>query len=360
MKLAGWKIVAGSWFLAALLSVPAWGADTGRNRTATPGTLNYVEGQASIGDQTLDSKAVGSAELQNGQVLATGNGKAELLLTPGVYLRLGDNSSVQMISTGLTNTQLALSQGQAMLEVDQIFPENNIRISQPGASTRVLKTGLYDFDAANNTVRVFDGKADVFEGDHPTTVKGGHEVVLHPDAKLKSQGFDKKEIARNDDLYRWSSLRSEYLSEANIDTAQYFYANGWYGPGWGPGFWGPGWWGPGFWGAGWFWDPWFGGFTFVPVGGYLFNPFGWGFYSPRFVHLAPYTVASGPHVFNGSRPVALGSGFHNHAVTAFNGAGTRGGGFRGAPAGGSSHGAGGSSSGFHGGGGFGGGFHGGR
>src|SRR5579863_8873716 len=328
MRLARWKMVAGGWFLAALLSVPAWGADyPDSHRTATPGTLNYVEGQASIGDQTLDSKSVGSAELQNGQELATANGKAELLLTPGVYLRLGSNSSVRMVSNGLTNTNIALDQGEAMLEVDQIYPQNNISISQSGANTRVVKTGLYGFDAVNHEVRVFDGKADVFTGDHETTVKGGHEVALNGDSevKVKAHGFDKKAMEQSDDLYRWSSLRSQYLSEANVDTAQLFYANGWYGPGWGPGFWGAG-----FWGSGWFWDPWFGGFTFVPGAGFFYNPFGWGFYSPLLVYRAPVTVAHVPHVFNGSRPVAIGNGFHNHAVTTFNG-GARAGGFRGAP-----------------------------
>lgn len=357
MKLARWKMVAGGWFLAALLSVPAWGTDYARSqRTATPGTLNYVEGQASIGDQALDSKSVGSAELQNGQEMTTANGKAELLLTPGVYLRMGSNSAVRMVSNGLTNTQVALDQGEAMLEVDQIFPQNNISISQSGANTRVLKTGLYDFDAADGHVRVFDGKADVFTGDHQTTVKGGHEVALNADpnadVKVKAHGFDKKAVEQSDDLYRWSSLRSQYLSEANVDSAQLLYANGWYGPGW----WGPGFWGAGFGGPGWWWDPWFGGFTFVPGAGFFYNPFGWGFYSPLLVFRAPVTVAHVPHVFNGSRPVAIGQGFHNHAVTAFNGAGTRGGGFRGAPAGGGMRGGGG----FHGGGFSGGGFHGGR
>src|SRR5215831_18442064 len=122
MKLARWKTLAGSLFLAAVLSVPAWGADTDNRHNAVPGTLNYVEGQASIDNQTLDSKSVGDAELQNGQILETGNGKAEILLTPGVYLRIGDNSSVKMVSANLTNTQLALDRGQAMLEVDQIYP----------------------------------------------------------------------------------------------------------------------------------------------------------------------------------------------------------------------------------------------
>src|SRR3974390_519291 len=103
-----WKMAVGSCFLAALLSVPTWGATTDNRRTAVPGTLNYVEGQASMGDQSLNSQAVGNAELQSGQVLETGNGKAEILLTPGVYLRLGSNSSVKMVSNSLTNVEVAL------------------------------------------------------------------------------------------------------------------------------------------------------------------------------------------------------------------------------------------------------------
>src|SRR6266568_9307656 len=208
MRLARWSTAAGILFLAALLSVPAWGAYSDSKHTATPGTLNYVEGQASIGDQNLDSKAVGSAEVQAGQVLATQNGKAEVLLTPGVFLRLGSNSSVKMISPGLTNTQLALNQGEAMLEVDEIHSQNDIRIGQPGAETHVLKTGLYNFDASNHEMRVFDGKADVLAGDQKVTVKGGHDLALNTGGKLKAQGFDKKALAESDDLYRWSSLRS--------------------------------------------------------------------------------------------------------------------------------------------------------
>jgi hypothetical protein len=269
-----------------------------------PGTLNYVEGQASMGDQNLDSKSVGQAALENGQVLETGNGKAEILLTPGVYLRLGSNSSVKMLNDSLTNTQVSLQQGEAMLEVDQLYKENFIHVTQPGADTRVEKTGLYDFDAANNAVRVFDGKAIVNADDRNTTVKKNHEVQL-TSAKVKARSFDAKAVEQNSDLYRWSSLRSEYLSEANVQTARLYYTNGWYGPGW--------------WGPGWYWDPWFAGFTFLPGDGFFYNPFGWGFYSPLVVWRAPVVVGGGFHHFNGSRPVAIGHGFHNHAVTAFHG-----------------------------------------
>ena len=336
MRLAQWKMAAGSTLLAALLTLPAWG-DTQNRHTAMPGTLNYVEGQASIGEQNLNSKDVGATNLQDGQTLATENGKTEILLTPGVYLRLGNDSSVRMVSNSLTNTQVALDQGEAMVEVDQIYPQNNITINQQGANTRILKKGLYAFDVRNEDIRVFDGKANVFAGDRKITVKGGHDLALDTGGKLKARDFDKKEVAKSDDLYRWSSLRSEYLSQANVDAAQLYVANGWYGPGW--------------WGAGWYWDPFYAGFTFIPGGGYFYNPFGWGFYSPLAVYGAPYIGGyHGYHHFDGSRPVAIGHGFHNHAVRSF-GNGGRFGGFHG---GGMRGGGGFHSGGFHGGG-----FHGG-
>jgi hypothetical protein len=52
-----------------------------------PGSINYVEGQASIGGETLNPKSIGSIELEKGQSLTTQAGKVEILLTPGVFLR---------------------------------------------------------------------------------------------------------------------------------------------------------------------------------------------------------------------------------------------------------------------------------
>ena len=201
MRFGTWKTAIGSCFLAALLTVPLWGSNTDNRRTATPGTLNYVEGQASIGDQTLNSQAVGSAELQNGQVLETGDGKAEILLTPGVYLRLGSDSSVKMISNSLANTEVTVSRGEAMVEVDEIYHENNLRVSQPGADTKLVKTGLYRFDAGNGAVRVFDGKAMVTADDRTITVKKNQELAFNS-PKLKARGFNKDQVTKNDDLYR--------------------------------------------------------------------------------------------------------------------------------------------------------------
>ncbi len=237
MRISRWSTLA-SMFLALVLSVPAWAT-----RTALPGTLNYVEGNASFGTQALDSKLIGSAELQTGQSLATENGKAEMLLTPGVYLRAGDNSSVRLISPSLIDTRVAVDQGEAMVEVDELHPENDIRVTQDGETTQLVKTGLYDFDADTTRFRVFDRQALVQEGDSKVPVKSGHQVPLNWRLAKQGEKFDKDEYEQSD-LYRWSSLRSSYLAEANVDAARIYV--GMDGP-----------WGPGWIGAGWYWDPWF-------------------------------------------------------------------------------------------------------
>lgn len=45
-------------------------------------------------------------------------------------------------------------------------------------STRLLKAGLYDFDADSGQIRVFDGQAAVNIDDRQIKLKGGHEIAL--------------------------------------------------------------------------------------------------------------------------------------------------------------------------------------
>jgi hypothetical protein len=67
-------------FLAALIFSPVWGSVPPQ-----PGTVNYIEGHAAIGAEALTDKSVGSAKLGAGQSLSTEDGKAEILLTPGIF-----------------------------------------------------------------------------------------------------------------------------------------------------------------------------------------------------------------------------------------------------------------------------------
>jgi hypothetical protein len=257
----------GGQLVLILLATAALGAARTISMPA-PGTVNYVEGEVALEGRSLSEKSVGSAQVEAKQVLDTGQGKAELLLTPGVFFRLGDHSKVRMVSAGLANTKVELVKGVAMLEVAELFKENDLSVAVGGRTARIDKTGLYDFNADQPAVGVLDGKATVFEGDAHVTLKKGHQAVLSGQA-LKFAGINKKTF-ENNDLYRWSRLRSEYESEANMDAARtVVVAGGWYGPGW-------------------YWDPFWSFYAFVPGNGILYSPFGWGFYSPGWVVVPRY------------------------------------------------------------------------
>lgn len=257
--------------------------------TATPGTVNYVEGQATMNGQPIDHNAIGSMQLQPGQGVMTQNGRVEVLLTPGVFVRVGSNSSLQMVSPDLANTEVRLDRGRALVEVDWIQKENRIRVDIGNVPVMIQEKGLYDFDADQHQVRVFDGRAAVLQGDEEKHIQGGHEMTLTA-GKLKAEGFDKK--AYEDDLYRWSRLRSSALAEANIEMGRTYYGAYGYAP--------SPWIGPG-----WYWDPWFFGYTWLPGDGIFWNPWGFGFFSPIAVFRAPVIVGfrGGFHHFGpGFRP----------------------------------------------------------
>jgi hypothetical protein len=308
-------------------------ADQMQAPPAHPGTVNYVEGAAYLEGQPLKSKDAGDATLEAGQELTTGKGKAEILLTPGVFLRLDSDSAVKMVSPDLTLTQVELDKGRGGIEVDEIHDQNNLQVIDAGVTTRLEKKGYYEFDADQPTAMVFKGEARTQVADGKwSKIKGGHELLLKAGADGQSLAKEKpRDFDTNapDDLYKWSSLRSQYLAEANNEIAPQ-YAEAGYAPGW---YWNP---------SGW-------GYTFIGAGPF-YSPFGWGFYpfgwSPWYGYWGGYGGGyriHGPYMGPGRfhrygeyhAPSAVRSGgFHSSA------------GFQG-----------GAASGFHGG--LGGGFHGG-
>src|SRR6266536_4682363 len=74
--------------------------------SAHSGLVHYVEGQVLLDGKAVDVKYSQFPEVRVDQVLKTEEGRAEVLLTPGVFLRLAENSSFRMISNKLIDTQI--------------------------------------------------------------------------------------------------------------------------------------------------------------------------------------------------------------------------------------------------------------
>lgn len=259
---------------------------------AAPGIVNYVEGQTTLDGRSITTQSVGTAQLQPGQMLETANGRAEVLLSPGVFLRVGQNSAVRMVSPDLLDTRVELARGSALVEADQLHDEGRIRIQDNGATATLLKKGLYRFSADTPSVAVYDGKAQVMADDKTVEVKGGREVSLS--GPLTVQKFDKKSTEERDPLYAWGKLRSQYLSDASASTAQ-IYVNS-----------------PGWYGAGWYWNPMWRTYAWLPGDPVFYSPFGFGYYSPfAFVgpgyYYGPTYYRVRPHVV---RPGGFRGGYH--------------------------------------------------
>lgn len=284
------KVLAGL-FVAALYAMPQ-----AYTISARPGVVNYVEGNAYLNGHAISANALKATFLNANDTLSTDVGKAEVLLTPGVFLRIGDNSQIRMISPSLTNTQVEVSRGESMIEAAGLIKDNNIQIIDHGASITIEKNGLYRITGdAPPTAAVIDGKAEVYFGDKKVDIGKGYEVLLSEG--LKEQKFDPK---KEDDLYAWSNVRSQYEAAASYQAAKNVTTNnfgnslwGWNGFGFG------GWYSPG-----WFWDNGFNSFAWLPGNGAFFSPFGYGFYGPGLVPYAPVVVA----------PVYLGGTLRNGYV----------------------------------------------
>jgi hypothetical protein len=256
--------------------------------SAKPGAINYIAGSTFLDGRPILQKQVGKSFLSPNDVVSTDIGKAEILLTPGVFLRIGSNTAVQMVSLSLTDIQARVMRGEAMLEVDELTKDNQLGIFAGTGSARIERPGLYRFTGDSQpSVAVISGKAQVSYANQNVRLHKGHEVVFAQ--TLEKRKFNAK---KEDDLYAWSNSRSEYNAAASYQTARNAWQNVGVPSGWGGYL---GWGGYGlssFNNPGWAWNPMFSSWAWLPGADMaFFSPFGYGFFAPAVVGYAPLSYA---------------------------------------------------------------------
>ncbi len=257
--------------------------------SAHAGVVQYVEGRAYLNDQLVEPKFGQFPDIKENQEFRTEEGRAEVLLTPGVFMRLGENSSIRMLSTHLTDTKVEVLSGSAMIECNDVPKDNSIQAIYKGNAIRFEKQGLYRIESEPARLKVYEGEAVVTDSAGQLTLRRGKETSLA--GVLVAESFDRKD---QDSLYSWSDRRAAYVSQANIASANavsgsgsggYGYGNGLFGNGLYGGYNGLGY-GPAFQGD-WMFNPMFGMYTYMPYSGFGYSPFGYTYYSPSTVAYAP-------------------------------------------------------------------------
>lgn len=248
--------------------------------SAHSGVIHYVEGRVLLNGNPVEVKAAQFPDVKNGGELTTEEGRAEVLLSPGVFLRLPENSSLRMLSNALTDTRIELLRGSILVEAADLIKGNAVTLTCRDANVSLLKRGLYRVDADPGRVRVYDGEALVRAVSGQLTLKRGKQTLLS--GALTAERFDAKDT---DELYRWASRRSGYIATANVSAARSLAYQGYDS-----------------YSGGWIFNPWYGMFTYVPLGGLVYSPFGYGFWSPvRVISAFQPAYASGGGIYGGSR-----------------------------------------------------------
>jgi hypothetical protein len=283
--------------------------------SAKSGMVNFTEGQVLLNGQNVESSLTRYPDIKEGSVLRTEEGRAEVLLTPGVTLRLGENAGFKMISNRLIDTRLELVAGSAIVEADQISKDNSVTVVVNNAAVSLPKAGIYRFSFDPAQVKVFSGEAAVLAGTETTLVGAGRMCALGSTVGM----VEKFNANETDALDHWSHRRGELMAMANVSGASSFSSTGAgsFNPGYFMGMGMPlmgcsgfgympfsygSYYGSGFWSF----NPWYGMYTYIPCNGMAYSPYGYGYWSPGKVQgvvTAPTTgtgiIRRGPGVTHG-------------------------------------------------------------
>lgn len=283
-----WKAslsVAGSVALLALGALPGLAQPV---ISAKSGVVSYVIGKVTVGDQEVKPSETKVTEIKENGILRTEEGRAEVLLTLGSILRVGDNSSFKMLTNRLIDTRLELLSGTHIVEVAEVQKDNNLTLVMKDATIVITKRGLYRFDVEQSRIKVFEGVLGVNKNGQSTLVGAGKAMDTN------TASVDKFDKDSTDALDHWSRRRAELLAMANASSAKQVHDYGCVSSVGAPG--------PSNWAAvngtannpcsnpcnSWRYNPWFGQITYVPCGNNVSSPYGFRYWSPYNVMRAYY------------------------------------------------------------------------
>jgi len=176
------------------------------------GVIHFVEGSVYINDQPLETNLGRFAFLEQGAELRTEQGRAEVLLTPGVILRLDQDSAVRMVSNSLDDTRVELLKGSAMVDAGEPESGTNVTLLYRDWQVNFPQKGVYRVDTAPAQVWVRDGVAKVSDasGNPPVAVGAGTDLPLAV-ALVPEQTADEP----LDAFYNWDRGREDSISADN-------------------------------------------------------------------------------------------------------------------------------------------------
>jgi hypothetical protein len=166
------------------------------------GVVNYVKGATTVKAATT---------VAPGKIVATGGGGAvELLLNPGSYLRMGENTEVVFDKVDLYDIAVRILQGSAIIESNGFTKELPLAVTTGDLKMEIIKDGIYLF--ADGKVIVVDGK--VRDAKNGIVYSKGYQIS-------DDQGYRAQKVKTfTTALEQWSQQRDAQIAQANLNVAR--------------------------------------------------------------------------------------------------------------------------------------------
>ena len=180
------------------------------------GIVHFFEGAVYVGDQPLESHPGKFSNVPQGAQLRTAEGRAEVLLTPGVFVRIGDQSAIRMVANELSNTRVELLAGSAVLDSAEPSSGTSVTLLYKNWSVHSSEPGVYRIDCDPPRLSVLRGEAEVSAGDNQPAllVKQGMDVPFAPVLVPERSSEQPR-----DALSRWAVGRQQSISTDNAIAA---------------------------------------------------------------------------------------------------------------------------------------------
>src|SRR5437660_4099980 len=255
--------------LSATFAVVSYGQNRERfGISARAGGINSVIGRVLVqrAGQSSQQDLSAKDDLTSGDVVTTkGGSRVEVLLNPGSYLRVTENSEFELTDNSLNKLQLKLIKGSAIIEAtgtDDLRLQIGIVTEQ--SRFTIVRRGVYRINVLPGSTELLVQKGRVLVDGQQAMIKSGTKVTFN-----KGSSFSAKLTKKDrDEFDAWSKERGEFLARANERLSIRTLNSYLFDSGWESGFYSSGRYGL------WTYSPFAGGFTFFPFRYGWSSPYG--------------------------------------------------------------------------------------
>jgi FecR protein len=181
------------------------------------GVVHFFDGSVSVAGRPLEAHFGKFSTIPEGAELKTEQGHAEVLLTPGVILRVGEKSSIRLVSSELANTRVELLSGSVMLESAEAAVGTSVTLAYRGWSLHQPNQGNYRVDTDPPRLQVRGGTVEVSSTGRTTkvSVAEGMELAFADELTPKKSATTDGADVLND----WVDGREQSISADNSISA---------------------------------------------------------------------------------------------------------------------------------------------